>query len=60
MPKLIPAAEYSRRAGLDPQFGRLRQLCAAGRIKGAVKLGRDWFIPENTVINRKPGRPPKK
>lgn len=41
---------------------RIRQFIAEGRIAGARKLGRDWFIPERAVI-RPPANPrgrPKK
>lgn len=29
---------------------RVRQLCIAGKIPGAFKLGRDWMIPEASVL----------
>jgi hypothetical protein len=39
---------------------RVRLLCNTGRIKGAVKVGRDWMIPPNfSVTNAKNGRPRK-
>jgi len=27
---------------------RIQELCAKGRIDGAVRLGRGWLIPKNT------------
>ena len=38
----------------------VRVLCRAGQIEGAVKIGRDWVIPDRpTYTNRRgPGRPP--
>lgn len=38
----------AKRLGRTP--GRLRQLCLAGSIKGARKVGRDWYIPDNYEI----------
>lgn len=46
----------------DVTVVRIRQFIAEGRIAGARKLGRDWFIPERAVI-RPPANPrgrPKK
>lgn len=40
---LIPIAEYAARIGLTPNA--IRQRCIRGTLPGAVKLGRDWFIP---------------
>lgn len=41
---------------------RVRVLCRAGRIDGAVKLGRDWFTPESPVVKKanriRPGKIP--
>lgn len=28
---------------------RIRQLCLAGKLPGAYKMGRDWVIPENSI-----------
>lgn len=28
---------------------RVRQLCAAGKIPGARRIGRDWVIPDDAV-----------
>jgi hypothetical protein len=39
---------------------RLRVLCAAGRVQGATKIGRDWLIPSPVVVRpaerRRPGK----
>jgi hypothetical protein len=41
----------------------LRQMCQKGKIPGAVKIGRDWFIPKASLEHvpplRPPGRPPR-
>lgn len=40
---LIPLEEYAARIG---KAGiTVRQKCQRGTLPGAVKLGRDWFIP---------------
>jgi excisionase family DNA binding protein len=47
-------------AELGVTRGRVLALLAADRIKGAVKIGRDWVIPRaalDAVRDRKPGRP---
>lgn len=33
---------------------RVRTLCAAGRIKGAKKQGRDWLLPNKPIVT--PGK----
>ena len=39
---------------------RIRQLCLAGRIQGALRHGRDWLIPEDFKVIAVPmGRPRK-
>lgn len=54
---MMPAAEAARRRGRTPAW--LRALCAAGRVPGAEKLGRDWFVPKDfNVISVPRGRPP--
>ena len=30
----------------------IRQLCLAGRITGAIKLGRDWLIPHPICVTK--------
>lgn len=40
---LIPIAEYAARIGRDPSA--IRYKCLRGTLPGAVKMGRDWFIP---------------
>ena len=40
---LIPLAEYAARHNLAPIS--VRRKCLRGTLPGAVKLGRDWFIP---------------
>ena len=43
MNDLIPLAEYAARIGKNPVV--VRQKCLRGTLAGAVKLGRDWFVP---------------
>jgi hypothetical protein len=38
--------ETAYRWGISPQ--RVRILCNKGRVPGAIKPCRDWFIPEGT------------
>ena len=40
-------AEAAAELGLEESW--VRRLCAAGRIEGAFKLGRDWLIPRPIV-----------
>lgn len=39
---------------------RVRVLCVQGRIPGAVKIGRDWLLPDKPVViaadRRRPGK----
>lgn len=41
--KLIPIAEYAEQHGVKANTVRYR--CIRGTLPGAVKLGRDWFVP---------------
>lgn len=50
-------------AELDVSEAWISQLCRDGRITGAVKRGRFWFIPYESLGEIEPrdmGRPPKK
>ena len=40
---LLLLNEYAARVGKSPRT--VRQKCALGHLPGAVKMGRDWFIP---------------
>lgn len=40
---LIPIAEYAAAHGVTACA--IRRRCIRGTLPGAVKLGRDWFIP---------------
>lgn len=42
---LISIAEYAARIGKAPRS--VRQKCQLGTLPGAVKIGRDWLIPED-------------
>lgn len=40
---IIPIAQYAEKHGLTANA--IRRRCIRGTLPGAVKLGRDWFIP---------------
>jgi len=40
---MLPLTEYAERHGLLPNT--VRHKCIRGTLPGAVKIGRDWFIP---------------
>ncbi len=40
---LIPIAQYADQHGLTANA--IRRRCIRGTMPGAVKLGRDWFVP---------------
>ena len=53
---MISASDYASKHNLSAE--RVRQLCKAGRIPGARKIGSQWVIPSDAPIpERKPGRP---
>lgn len=43
---LIPIAQYAEQLGLTANA--IRRRCIRGTLPGAVKMGRDWFVPANT------------
>ena len=43
---LIPLREYAEKVDRDP--ATIRQKILRGKLPEAVKLGRDWLIPEDT------------
>ena len=43
---LIPLQAYAEQVGKSPRS--VRQKCQLGTLPGAIKMGRDWFIPINT------------
>ena len=51
---MITVKQFAEKRGFSTL--RIRQFIAEGRIAGARKLGRDWFIPERAVI-RPPANP---
>jgi predicted nucleotidyltransferase len=58
MPALVSSAEFARAHRLSEQ--RVRQLLAAGKVAGAVRVGARWAIPADAPIRRDPpGRPPR-
>ena len=44
MPEYTTIREAAAELGLEESW--VRRLCIAGRIVGAVKVGRDWMIPK--------------
>lgn len=45
---------------LGVRESRVRQLCIAGRLPGAMKVGRQWLIPEGSWPEPTGfGRPPR-
>jgi predicted nucleotidyltransferase len=58
MSPLVSSAEFARARKLSEQ--RIRQLIAAGKVAGAVRIGARWAIPVDAAIRREPaGRPPR-
>lgn len=41
--KMIPIAEYARRIGKAAIT--VADKCRRGNLPGAIKIGRDWFVP---------------
>ena len=50
--------EVAKRLGIMPRT--LRLWCAAGRVPGAQKIGRDWLIPDDAEIDRPKTTRPRK
>ena len=42
---MIPIAEYARRIGKAAIT--VADKCRRGNLPGAVKIGRDWFVPKD-------------
>jgi len=58
MSALVSSAGFARVLGLSEQ--RVRQLLAAGKVPGAIRVGTRWAIPADAAIRRTPGgRPPR-
>ena len=58
MSALVSSAEFARARKLSEQ--RVRQLLAAGKVSGAIRVGARWAIPADATIRRVPGgRPPR-
>ncbi|MGH8695077.1 MAG: hypothetical protein ACREVS_01235, partial [Burkholderiales bacterium] len=58
MSPLLSSAEFGRARKLSAQ--RVRQLLAAGKVAGALRVGARWVIPADAAIRRTPaGRPPR-
>lgn len=43
--KMIPIAEYAAKIGKATIT--VADKCRRGNLPGAVKIGRDWFVPED-------------
>ena len=50
--RLISLAEYAKRRGIA--VSSVRRKCLIGDIEGAIKIGRNWCLPDNApyVDNR--------
>jgi hypothetical protein len=44
---MLTCQQYAKLHGITE--GRVRQLCIAGRIPGAVKFGKAWAIPSGAA-----------
>ncbi len=53
----ISVKEAAVRMGISPR--RVQQLCQKNQIKGVIRKGKSWLIPE-TIDGRKPANPDKK
>lgn len=42
---LIPVAEYAKKIGKNTIT--VADKCRRGNLPGAIKIGRDWFIPKD-------------
>ena len=42
--RMLSVAEAAKRLGYSKSH--TRHLCASGRIRGAVRIGRDWVVPD--------------
>jgi predicted nucleotidyltransferase len=59
MAVLFSSAEFAHARGLSEQ--RVRQLLAAGKVAGALRVGARWAIPADAPIRRtQAGRPPQR
>lgn len=55
---LLSSAEFARARQISEQ--RIRQLLAAGKVVGALRVGGRWAIPADAAIRRThAGRPPR-
>ncbi len=55
---LVSSSAFARARKLSEQ--RVRQLLAAGKVAGAIRIGERWAIPADAEIRRVPGgRPPR-
>ena len=58
MTALVSSVDFARARRLSEQ--RVRQLLAAGKVPGAIRIGARWAIPADAAIRRVPaGRPPR-
>jgi len=58
MSALVSSSGFARARKLSEQ--RVRQLLAAGKVAGAMRIGARWAIPADAAIRRVPGgRPPR-
>lgn len=55
---MLTVPQFAAMVGLD--VSRIRLLCTQGRIRGAVKVGRNWILPDRAVILPPKGTPAKR
>ena len=55
--KMQSTAQAAAQWSISPMW--VRKLCQQGRIKGAIKVGRDWFVPINAKYPHLYKRGPK-
>ena len=49
--ELIPLIDWAEQQGLSAKDnGNVRRYAREGRIRGARKIGRNWFVPKHTAL----------
>lgn len=56
---MLTAKQFSEKLGLSDTGAYIRRMCQQKRIKGAVKHGRDWLIPERASIGQSSSDTPR-
>ena len=53
-PDALTPEQVGERLGVTAR--RVQVLCSQGKLLGAIKIGRDWFIPEAALKSYTPGK----